>query len=125
MYNFMLEYFWLGPLLGVPTRHAFNRKRREYLGAKSPVTREADAPVAIRGLVATDHLSEGRRRAAYAYFNGMMQHFTEAHRVLREGGRYVLVIGNSQTRSAIFPRTRRSGSLRTRGSTWKGRSATA
>lgn len=103
MYNFMLEYFWLGPLLGVPTRRAFNVRRREYLGAKSPHNGPADAPDTIRDLVASDHISEERRRAAHAYFSGMAQHFREANRVLRADGRYVLVVGNSQTQSGILP----------------------
>ena len=35
-YNMMLEYFWLGPLLGVPDRKAFNALRRRPIGAKNP-----------------------------------------------------------------------------------------
>lgn len=103
MYNFMVEYFWLGPMLGVPTRRTFNARRRDHLGAKTPATALVDSPLAVRELVATAGVSEARRRAAYAYFGGMAEHFQEASRVLRAGGRYVLVVGNSQTRAAILP----------------------
>lgn len=37
MYNFMLEYFWLGPMLGIPNRPTFNRMRRGVIGAKNPL----------------------------------------------------------------------------------------
>src|SRR5204862_501927 len=35
-YNMMVEYFWLGPLLGVPDRRAFNAVRRRPIGPKPP-----------------------------------------------------------------------------------------
>src|SRR5205085_8451 len=41
MYNFMLEYFWLGPLIGVKDRHTFNRMRRAGIGAKNPLPKES------------------------------------------------------------------------------------
>lgn len=102
MYNFMLEYFWLGPLLGVPDRGTFNEMRRKYLGAKSPIgPQEETMDIVMR---AVEHgLSLGRGRAVNAYLHGIDRHFKEAARTLRPGGIYVLVAGNSQTRKTILP----------------------
>lgn len=102
MYNFMLEYFWLGDILGVPDRATFNGLRRKYIGAKLP--EEADPlPAALVGVAGVEDMRGARRRAAETYFAKMDKHFAEAGRALRVGGRYVLVIGNSQTRSSILP----------------------
>jgi hypothetical protein len=103
MYNFMLEYFWLGPRLGIPDRAAFNRLRREPVGAKNPISRGADLPSSIAELIYFNGISVGRKRAAVEYFAKMQAHFREAARVTRIGGHYVLVIGNSQTTGGIIP----------------------
>lgn len=103
MYNFMLEYFWLGPRLGVDTRQTFNVRRRDYVGSKSPIRESSDMPAEFYHFISTGHISESRRRATIAYLSDMAKHFKEASRVLRWSGRYVLVIGNSQTRSSILP----------------------
>jgi hypothetical protein len=103
MYNFMLEYFWLGPLLGIPTRRSFNQRRREYLGAKTPLSPGIALAPSIQDLVQEAQLPPGRALAASAYLAGMAQHFNSAARAMRPGARYVLVVGNSQTRTGILP----------------------
>ncbi len=103
MYNFMLEYFWLGPLLGVPDRKTYNRMRKAGVGAKSPNGTDVRLPAVLGDMVNMETLLPGRQRATVAYFSEMGQHFLEAGRVLRDGGRYVLVIGNSQTLTGIMP----------------------
>jgi hypothetical protein len=104
MYNFMLEYFWLGPMLGVPDRPAFNRMRRGVIGAKNPVgTDPPPLPPALRDLIPEGDVLPSRLPATRAYFHDMARHFAAAARVLRPAGRYVLVVGNSRTRDGVLP----------------------
>jgi len=103
MYNFMLEYFWLGPYLGVPSRADFNRMRRAPVGAKNPTLKTGSMPSSITELVAIGDMPKYRRAAVVAYFEAMNLHFEEASRVLKRGGRYVLVVGNSQAQTGVIP----------------------
>ena len=102
MYNFMLEYFWLGPILGVSTRQEYNARRRSPIGAKNPTLR-ANLPLELEGLVDPSTMPLYRRDATIAYFSAMRVHFTEAARVMKFGARYVLVVGNSQAESGVIP----------------------
>ncbi|MFL0021208.1 hypothetical protein, partial [Klebsiella pneumoniae] len=54
-------------------------------------------------LVNLQEIPEYRRSAAIAYFDLMHKHFIEAARVMKDGARYVLVIGNSQASTGILP----------------------
>lgn len=101
-YNFMLEYFWLGDLLGVPNRTALNALRRTPVGSKLPLA-PGQLPAALVGAVDLAAMPPTRARAVARYFGDMDAHFAEAARVLRLDGAYVLVIGNSQTRERILP----------------------
>lgn len=101
-YNMMIEYFWLGPHVGVPDRKAFNALRNIPVGAKRPAECRA-LPSAIDSMIDLTKLADDRQRAATTYFSMMDTHLTEAARCLRDDGRYVLVIGNSQTRSDVLP----------------------
>lgn len=101
-YNLMVEHFWLGPLLGVPDRAELNRRRRLPVGAKHP-RRPAELPTALDGLVRAEHLPAARWRATTAYFSLLAASLDEAARVLRPGGHAVLVVGNSQSRTAPVP----------------------
>lgn len=101
-YNMMLEYFWLGPLLGVPDRRSFNALRRRPIGAKNPEERIV-LPPSIDGLIKLDLMPPARRVAASTYFSLMGQHFDEVTRTLKPGARYVFVVGNSQTRLDVVP----------------------
>jgi DNA modification methylase len=103
MYNFMLEYFWLGPLLGVPSRKRFNELRKGSVGSKNPSNKSDVFPEAIRDMVCLNEIPEYRKYAVVNYFHAMYQHFKEASKVLKDGGRYVLVVGNSQTANGIMP----------------------
>lgn len=103
MYNLMLEYFWLGPLVGVPDRKSFNELRRKGIGAKKPLEVIRDIPAALGGLVDIDEIPARRKQATIAYLNDMAAHFVEAARCLKDEARYVLVIGNSQTTKGIVP----------------------
>jgi hypothetical protein len=98
----MLEYFWLGPLLGVPDRRSFNDLRRRPIGAKKPLL-PAALPAALQGRLSLEAMPPARRAAAATYFHLMEQHFAAIARCLKPGGRYVFVVGNSQTRRDMVP----------------------
>jgi DNA modification methylase len=103
MYNFMLEYFWLGPRLNVSTRGEYNLLRRVPVGAKNPTERVIYPPNELNDLVDSEGLPQYRRDAVLSYFTAMRAHFHEAARVMKDGGRYVIVVGNSQARTAVIP----------------------
>jgi hypothetical protein len=102
MYNMMLEYFWLGPRLGVPDRRAYNYLRRLHIGAKNPLDR-LTLPDALASVLQLDAISPGRRVAAASYFAMMSAHFQAIARALKPGARYVFVVGNSQSVNGILP----------------------
>lgn len=103
MYNLMLEYFWLGKLVGVPTRSDFNDMRRRYLGTKVPQNAALDVPSSLGDLIRMEEMAPTRRASAAVYLQGMADHFNQASSVMGDGARYVLVVGNSQTMSRIIP----------------------
>lgn len=102
MYNMMLEYFWLGDILGVSSRQEFNAARKRALGSKQPEA-ELPLPSELVELIDGATLPDYRRAAAISYFAAMKQHFAEAARVLKNDGYYILVVGNSQTESGQLP----------------------
>jgi DNA modification methylase len=101
-YNMMLEYFWLGPHIGVPDRKSFNALRRRPIGAKKPDER-LELPASLEGLIRLDVMPPERQVAAATYFWLMERTFQEVARALKPGGRYVLVVGNSQSRVDVLP----------------------
>lgn len=104
MYNFMLEYFWLGPMIGVNDRETFNRMRRGVIGAKNPLQKQAPKlPPCLDDLIAESDILPSRLAATRTYCQNMAAHFVSAEQVLKPGARYVLVIGNSQTQKGILP----------------------
>jgi DNA modification methylase len=103
MYNFMLEYFWLGSRFNIPNRVTYNKYRYQGIGAKSSKKDKQEIPNSLGNLIDVSRLSSDRKIAAGAYFSGMQKHLEEASRVLKEGAKYVLIIGNSQTKDAIIP----------------------
>jgi tRNA G10 N-methylase Trm11 len=103
MYNFMLEYFWLGPRIGVASRADYNLRRRAPVGAKNPSQRVSDLSPSISDLICMEEIPAYRREAVLSYFESMSLHFEEAARVMKDGGRYVLVVGNSQAQTGVIP----------------------
>ena len=81
-YNLMLEYFWLGPLLGVPDRKTLNEIRRRPVGAKHPIT-DICLPEGVAEVFPIDDLPLSRRRAVRSYFGLMERHFQEMARCLK------------------------------------------
>ena len=104
MYNFMLEYFWLGPLLGVPDRKTFNHMRRSPTGAKNPLDRNpAHLPRCLADLISEKDIPASRISATRTYCASMAQHFKSAAKVMKKNAHYVLVIGNSKTGKGVLP----------------------
>ena len=104
MYNFMMEYFWLGPLLGVPDRKTFNQMRRSVTGAKNPIgTKPPLLPKCLDDLISEAEIVPQRVAATRAYCDNMGRHFQSASKALRSGGYYFLVVGNSQTQKGLLP----------------------
>lgn len=104
MYNFMLEYFWMGALLGVPDRKTFNQMRRSPTGAKNPLDRTlSHLPSCLGDLISEKDIPRSRISAARAYCTSMAQHFESAARVMKRNAHYVLVIGNSKTGKGVLP----------------------
>jgi len=103
MYNFMLEYFWLGSRLGVNDRKSYNSHRRLQLGAKHPINAPDVLPIELQDLIPNGLLPKARVRPVAAYFSMMAQHFGQAANCLKTGSYYILVIGNSQTSTGIVP----------------------
>nr|QJS06288.1 Site-specific DNA-methyltransferase (cytosine-N(4)-specific) [Cryobacterium sp.] len=101
-YNLMLEHFWLADELGLPSRQDFNQLRHGQVGAKNPASAE-DPPRFISDLLEVETLPEYRRTAVLSYFAMMDQHFSEMARVLKDGARYVFVVGNSGTKIGPLP----------------------
>jgi len=104
MYNFMLEYFWLGPLLGVPDRKTFNQMRRSPTGAKNPLDRRlSHLPSCLVDLISEKDIPASRIFATRVYCTSMAQHFRSAAKVMKRDAYYVLVIGNSKTGKGVLP----------------------
>lgn len=101
-YNMMLEYFWVGPHIGVPDRGTFNLLRRRPIGAKNPMER-TNLPAPLEGLIDLEVMPPARRIAAASYFALMECHFAEMARCLKVGARYVFVVGNCQSRIDVLP----------------------
>jgi hypothetical protein len=104
MYNFMLEYFWLGPHLGVPDRPTFNKMRRSPTGAKNPLSKSfGHLPSSLDGLIDEADILATRISATRAYCASMAKHFRSAADVMKPNSYYILVIGNSQTGKGVLP----------------------
>lgn len=104
MYNFMLEYFWLGSLLGVPDRNTFNQMRRSPTGSKNPLDRNRNhLPHCLDDLISEKDIPPSRISAARAYCTSMAQHFLSAAKIMKRNAHYILVVGNCQSGNGILP----------------------
>ncbi|GLI27716.1 hypothetical protein ARHIZOSPH14_19580 [Agromyces rhizosphaerae] len=100
-YNLMLEHFWLAEEIGIPSRAAFNSLRAGQVGAK--VRASNNNPPASVSSIDFDQLPAHRLPAAIEYFVTMDQHFASMRAALRDGARYVMVVGNSSTSTGRIP----------------------
>ena len=98
-----LELYWLGLVSG-----SLTPLKRQHVGTESVLLREykelkklhcKNADVAIAKIYKSD---PRRAYIAYKYLDDMRKNLIEVHRVLRRGGRYVVVVGNNTIRGTIF-----------------------
>lgn len=102
VYNQMAEYFWIGDLYGMETQALQNEYKRNYVGTTS-VGRDVYAEGLSTGFPDVDAVA-GRifrksKKNGYVvakYFTDMRKHFSQAAKVVTEGGHYVMVVGDSQ-----------------------------
>ena len=102
-YNMMLEYFWLGPLLGIPDRRSLQRPAPTPDRGQESRRHRLGLPDACRGSSRSTPcpLPAGRRPRPTSRL--MERHFGEVARCLKPGARYVFVVGNSQTLVDMVP----------------------
>lgn len=103
MYNTMLEYFWLGSRFGLSSRGEYNHARVSGIGSKKSKKFSTTMPSVLNDMIDLNLVPDYRRSSIAPYFEGMEKHFIEAARVLKPGGRYVLIIGNSSTQNGMLP----------------------
>lgn len=101
VYNQMAEYFWIGDLFGLQNQALQNQHKRKYVGTSQIPRSEYSQPMTV-GLSAVDEIVEriSRKSAKNGhivarYFLDMRTHLRQASRVLKPGGTYVMVVGDS------------------------------
>ena len=78
--------------------------KKEYSQIGSMGIEEIDKTIAeIYHSHDSNQQSKLRSRVTYKYFNDMKKHFGEAYRVLKNGGRYCIVIGDNNIRKIYVP----------------------
>lgn len=101
VYNQMAEYFWVGDLYEMETQAKQNEHKRNYVG-----TMKVDASTyknqLVTGLDQVDTViaavakkSQKNGYVVAKYFKDMLSHFDEASKILRPGGHYVSIVGDS------------------------------
>lgn len=98
-----LESYWLGLANG-----SLTPLKKKHVGTESVTSGEYKTLHKI-GIVDADKIiyeifKEDPRRAfiAYKYLNDMKENLREVHRVLKRGGRYIIVVGNNRIRGQLF-----------------------
>lgn len=101
VYNQMAEYFWIGDLFDMETQPKQNIKKKEYIGTESVMASNYKEFLET-GVSSIDDISARIFKKApkhsyimSSYFKDMIRHFREVNRVLKPGGHYVLVVGDS------------------------------
>ena len=98
-----LEMYWLGF-----AQESLLALKKQNVGTESvsalhyKIEHKTGVPEADK--VITNIFKEDPRRAyiAFKYLDDMRKNLIEVHRVLREGGRYIIVVGNNRIRGHIF-----------------------
>ncbi|MBM3237786.1 site-specific DNA-methyltransferase [Candidatus Poribacteria bacterium] len=98
-----LEIYWLGFASG-----SLTPLKRKHVGTESVTAKEYRTPHTI-GIQEADSViskiyEKDPRRAyiAYKYLCDMKENLREVYRVLKNGGRYVMVVGNNRIRGEVF-----------------------
>lgn len=101
IYNQMLEYFWLGDLLGIGERKQLNEYKRNYIGTKQIYSTEyqkfqyKSLDVLELDKLIKVILKKDKKHAyiTYQYFFSMKENLKKALKILRKGERYIMVVG--------------------------------
>jgi len=116
IYNQMVELFWIGDLFGMQTQAKQNRKKSNYVGNKQIPVKEYKyfQPDQNRfGIIELDNkLDEviktddknGLKHSyvTYKYFDEMAKHFASMSDCIKEGGHYIMVVGDSDVSKIHF-----------------------
>jgi len=95
-----LEMYWLG--------FAQNSLKKRNVGTESvsashyKTCHEIGVPEADKVIANIFEIDPRRAFIAYKYLEDMWKNLIEVHKVLREGGRYVIVVGNNRIRGHLF-----------------------
>lgn len=98
-----LEMYWLGLATG-----SLVDLKRKHVGTETVLVKDYRGFQRIGIKIADDVISEiyevDPRRAyiCYKYLNDMNENMKEIYRTLKEGGRYVIVVGNNRVRKRLF-----------------------
>lgn len=109
VYNQMAELFWIGDRWGLATQKDQNEAKRKYMGNDRPLGRsvEAPAPPPIGDIPYwVDRVTSADRKLGHVasrYFNDSVAHFRNIARVLKLGGTYVYVVGDSTIAGVAIP----------------------
>lgn len=109
VYNQMAEYFWIGDLFQMENQSLQNQYKQKYIGSDK-VSSEAYKTILKTSIPEIDALIENlfkkNKKNAYVvsqYFIDMQLHFSNAVKVLKNGGSYVCVIGDSLVSGEPIP----------------------
>ena len=98
-----LEMYWLGFVQDSLTPLKKQNVGTESVSASHYKTRhEIGVPEADKVIANIFEIDPRRAFIAYKYLDDMQKNVIEVHKVLREGGRYVIVVGNNRIRGQLF-----------------------
>lgn len=109
VYNQMAEYFWIGDLFRMENQRLQNDHKRKYIGTDKVVV-DVYKNILMTSIPEIDQLVvklfKKSKKNAYVvakYFLDMLEHFRNAKKVLKKGGNYVCVIGDSLVSGESIP----------------------
>ena len=98
-----LEMYWLGF-----AQDSLTALKKQNVGTESvsatqyKVRHEIGVPEADRVMANIFEADPRRAFIAFKYLDDMRKNLTEVYKVLREGGRYIIVVGNNRIRGQLF-----------------------
>ena len=98
-----LEMYWLGF-----AQDSLTALKKQNVGTESvsashyKLRHEIGIPEADRVMANIFEIDPRRAFIAFKYLDDMQKNLIEVHKVLREGGRYIIVVGNNRIRGQLF-----------------------
>lgn len=109
VYNQMLEYYWLGDLFNTSRRSEQNELKKLYIGTEKVLASEYSKPI-ITGIKEIDTISNviysKNKKHGYIvgkYFSDLIDNFGSMCSILKKGGHYVSVVGDSIVSNEVVP----------------------